>query len=86
VYAYWLTLVQISDNNVEAAVNKYFETEPTNMQRLLTDAVPRWDETAFGSGRYGQDDTGGAQTSMSPPTSTAARTTWADDTASSLQY
>jgi hypothetical protein len=51
-----LTSTQISDNNVEAAVNKYFETDPGNIQRLLHDAVARWDETAFGSGRYGQDD------------------------------
>jgi hypothetical protein len=29
------------------------------MRKLLNDAVPRWDETAFGAGRYGQDDTGG---------------------------
>jgi hypothetical protein len=54
--------LQISDNNLEAAVNKFYETGPANINKLLSDAVPRWDETAFGSGRYGQDDTAGRST------------------------
>jgi hypothetical protein len=48
--------MQISDNNVEAAVNKFYETDPANLHKLLKDAVPRWDESAFGSGSYAQDD------------------------------
>jgi hypothetical protein len=59
--------VQISDNNVEAAVNKFYETEPSNLKNLLLDSVPRWDETAFASGRYGQDDTTGGQRSTWGP-------------------
>jgi hypothetical protein len=63
VHACHLTSIQISDNNLDAAANKYYETGPDNIHQLLRDAVPRWDETAFGSGRYGQDDTVGAQNS-----------------------
>ncbi|KAL5121761.1 hypothetical protein ACEQ8H_000448 [Pleosporales sp. CAS-2024a] len=54
----------ISDNNLEAAVNKFFEAGPANINKLLSDAKPRWDETAFGSGRYGQDDAGGRSFSI----------------------
>ncbi|KAH5578003.1 hypothetical protein HBI26_135220 [Parastagonospora nodorum] len=46
-----LQLLKISDNNLEAAVNKFFETGPANINKLLKDAVPRWDETAFGGGQ-----------------------------------
>jgi hypothetical protein len=49
--------LQISDNNVEAAVNKFYETDPSNLHKLLKDSVPRWDDTVFGSSSYGQDDT-----------------------------
>jgi hypothetical protein len=53
-----MQLAQISDNNVETAVTKFYETDSSNLKGLLSDSVPRWDESAFGSGRYGQDDTG----------------------------
>jgi hypothetical protein len=49
---------------VESAVNKFYETDPSNLKTLLTDSVPRWDETAFASGRYGKDDTASGQRSM----------------------
>ncbi|KAH3982083.1 hypothetical protein HBI18_219550 [Parastagonospora nodorum] len=43
--------LRISDNSLEAAVNRFFETGPANINKLLKDAVPRWDETAFGGGQ-----------------------------------
>jgi hypothetical protein len=54
-----LTCAQICDSNVEQAAMKFWDTEPSNMRKLLNDAVPRWDETVFGAGRYGQDDASG---------------------------
>jgi hypothetical protein len=55
-----LTAAQISNNDLETATQKFFETDPSNLKSLLSDSVPNWDESAFGSGRYGQDDTTGA--------------------------
>ncbi|KAH7074596.1 hypothetical protein BKA63DRAFT_513308 [Paraphoma chrysanthemicola] len=52
-------LLKICESNVEQAAMKFWDTEPANMQKLLKDAVPRWDETAFAAGRYGKDDTTG---------------------------
>lgn len=48
--------MQISSNNVETAIQKFFDTEPSNLKGLLSDSVPVWDQTAFGTARYGQDD------------------------------
>lgn len=55
---------QINDNSVEAAASKFWDTDPSNLKKLLIDSVPRWDETAFAAGRYGQDDPIGAVPSM----------------------
>jgi hypothetical protein len=61
-------------------VNKFYETDPANLHKLLKDAVPRWDESAFGSGSYAQDDlNNGHQSTQSTPTSTAARPMWTDN-------
>ena len=49
---------QISNNSIEAAASKYYDTEPQNLQKLLKDSVPRWDETAFGAGRDGEYEPG----------------------------
>ncbi|KAF2028373.1 hypothetical protein EK21DRAFT_90659 [Setomelanomma holmii] len=52
-------LLKICDNNLEQAAMKYYETDPANMRKLLTDAKPQWDNTAFGAGRYGENDGNG---------------------------
>ncbi|KAH8733220.1 hypothetical protein GQ44DRAFT_23252 [Phaeosphaeriaceae sp. PMI808] len=55
-----LQLLKISDHNVETAVMKFFETDPANLKSLLDSSVPRWDNTAFSAGRYGEDNTSSA--------------------------
>ena len=49
--------MQISNNNVDTAVQKFWDTDPANLKNLLNDSVPKWDDSAFGSGSYGQDET-----------------------------
>ncbi|KAH7386864.1 hypothetical protein DE146DRAFT_665859 [Phaeosphaeria sp. MPI-PUGE-AT-0046c] len=58
-------LLKICDNNIEAAVNKFYETDPANLNRLLRDSVPRWDESAFGAGSYAADDHGSGHPTFS---------------------
>jgi hypothetical protein len=53
-------LLKISNNNVETAAQTFFDTDAAKLKQLLADSTPRWDETAFGSGRYGQDETSAA--------------------------
>ena len=56
-------MVQICDDDVMTAMNKFFETDRANLHKLLRDAVPRWDESAFGAGSYAQEDNGGGHPS-----------------------
>lgn len=52
-------LLGITGNNVQAAVDKFYETDSSNLEALLRDSKPTWDETAFGGGRYGENDASG---------------------------
>jgi hypothetical protein len=56
---YNLTVCQISNNNVEAAASTFFDKQhdPAALQKFLRDSNGGWDDTVFGSGRYGQEDT-----------------------------
>lgn len=54
-------------------MNKFYETDPANLHKLLRDAVPRWDESAFGAGSFAPDDnnSGHPSASSSPHSSEA---------------
>jgi hypothetical protein len=78
--------VQISNNNLETAAQKFWETDPSNLKNLLNDSVSRWDETAFGSGRYGQDETSGGMPSTWDLKQDSSGSTWADNHDLSFQY
>lgn len=52
-------LLAITGNNVEAAVSKCFDEPIDNIKALVRDSNAKWDDTAFGAGRYGNDDTSG---------------------------
>ncbi|KAF2823964.1 hypothetical protein CC86DRAFT_372119 [Ophiobolus disseminans] len=54
-----IQLLKISNNNVETAASKFWDTDASNLKKLLNDSVANWDDTAFASGRYGQDETSG---------------------------
>lgn len=63
-------MCQLSNNNLEAAASTYFEkeNEPGALEKYLSDSTPgAWDGTAFGSGRYGEEDAGATVPSMSGP-------------------
>ncbi|CAO2649656.1 Nn.00g070410.m01.CDS01 [Neocucurbitaria sp. VM-36] len=53
-------LLGITGNNVQAATEKFYDTDIDSLKALLRDSKPKWDETAFGGGRYGEEDTSGA--------------------------
>jgi len=54
-------LLQLNNNDLEQAVRKYFELEEVGGSAVRThldeSVVGTWDDTVFGAGRYGQDDT-----------------------------
>ncbi|KAH7357474.1 hypothetical protein BKA66DRAFT_473340 [Pyrenochaeta sp. MPI-SDFR-AT-0127] len=52
-------LLAITGNNVQAAAGKFFDSDIDVLKRLLQDSTAKWDDTAFGAGRYGNDDTAG---------------------------
>lgn len=53
-------LLAIMGNNVETALMKFFDEDIANLKTLLKDSKPNWDDTAFGAGRYGNEDTTGS--------------------------
>jgi hypothetical protein len=61
---------KISNNSVEEAVGKFYDTDITNLRTLLRNSEAKWDETAFGGAAYGNDAT---------LPSTSARTQQVDD-------
>lgn len=50
---------------MQAAAGKFFDSDIDILKKLLKDSAAKWDESAFGSGRYGNDDTSSALPSMS---------------------
>ncbi|KAF2854376.1 hypothetical protein T440DRAFT_465350 [Plenodomus tracheiphilus IPT5] len=50
-------LLAISGKNLQAAVQKFYDTDIDNLRSLLRDSSATWDESAFGAGRYGDKDT-----------------------------
>ncbi|CBY01009.1 predicted protein [Plenodomus lingam JN3] len=49
-------LLAISGKNLQAAVQKFYDTDIESLRSLLRDSPATWDESAFGAGRYGDND------------------------------
>jgi hypothetical protein len=56
----WL-VCQLNNNDLEQAVGKFFELDEAGgsaaLRKHLDGSDGAWDDTVFGAGRYGQDDT-----------------------------
>jgi hypothetical protein len=53
-------LLRLNNNNLEQAVGKFFELEELGgsaVRKHLDESAGTWDDTMFGAGRYGQDET-----------------------------
>ncbi|KAF2128325.1 hypothetical protein P153DRAFT_423572 [Dothidotthia symphoricarpi CBS 119687] len=52
-------LLKISNNDVAQAAEKFYDAgDISNVRKLLSNSVAKWDGTAFGADRYGQQDAG----------------------------
>lgn len=63
--------IQISNHDVQAAVQKFYDTDIGNLRSLLRDSKTTWDDSAFNAGRYGDHD-------AAPPSMCATRFPRAD--------